>query len=191
MPGGFRGLAVVLVVAVAENGVIGRGGGLPWRLKSDLRRFRSITIGHPVIMGRKTYLAIGKPLAGRTNILLTRDKAFAAAGIIVACDLEAALDIAAGDALRRGVGAIMVIGGADIYRQTLGTATRLDITRVHMEARGDALFPPLEPRDWRQIESRDCPAEPEDDAPFTITVYERVSSMSRNTGAAPMVEGAS
>src|SRR5260221_12239378 len=101
-PGECRRLPLVLVAAVAENGVIGRAGGLPWRLKTDLKRFRALTAGHPVVMGRKTYLSFGKPLKDRTNIVATRDPAFAAAGAIVAPSLEAALEVAHGDALRRG-----------------------------------------------------------------------------------------
>src|SRR6202040_1162317 len=108
-------LPLVLVAAVAENGVIGQGGGLPWRLKSDLRNFRAITMGKPVVMGRKTYLSIGKPLAGRTNIVVSRNRDFAAPGVIVAPGIEAALAAARGDALRRGADAIAVIGGADLY----------------------------------------------------------------------------
>ncbi len=134
-------VGLVLVAAVAENGVIGRDGGLPWRLPSDLRRFRAITLGHPVVMGRKTYGAIGKPLPGRTNILITRDAAFAARGVVAAPSLEAALMVARGDALRRGVRDIMIIGGADLYGQTIGRACRLEITRVHARPAGDSVVP--------------------------------------------------
>ena len=98
--------ALFLVAAVADNGVIGQAGALPWRLKSDLRNFRAITMGKPVVMGRKTYLSIGRPLAGRTNIVVSRDRAFAAAGVLVAPSVQSALTAARGDALRRGVGEI-------------------------------------------------------------------------------------
>ena len=122
---------MVLVAAVADNGVIGRAGALPWRLKSDMQHFRALTFGHPVLMGRKTYQSIGKPLSGRTNIVVSRERAFAAPGVLVARDLDAALGVARGDALRRGGPAIMVIGGADLYAQTMPLASRLEITRVH------------------------------------------------------------
>src|SRR5215470_6029566 len=115
---------LVLVAAVAENGVIGRAGGLPWRLKTDLKRFRALTVGHPVVMGRKTYLSFGKPLKHRTNIVVTRDPDFAAAGIVVASSLEAALEVAEGDALRRGAAAVVIGGGAGIYTNTIDRAAR-------------------------------------------------------------------
>src|SRR3984893_5790880 len=129
--GECRRLPLVLVAAVAENGVIGRAGGLPWRLKTDIKHFRGLTAGHPVVIGRRTYLAIGTPLRGRTNIVVTRDPAFAGAGIVAAPSLAAALDVARGDALRRGVAAIMVAGGADLYAQLIGGAQRPEITPVH------------------------------------------------------------
>ncbi len=103
---------IVLVAAIAENGIIGRGNTLPWRLKSDMQHFRALTMGKPVVMGRKTFLSIGKPLAGRTTIVVSRDHAFAAPGIVVAASLDAALAIARGDALRRNADAIIVAGGA-------------------------------------------------------------------------------
>src|SRR5262249_7953955 len=123
--------SIILVAAVAENGVIGQGGRLPWRLKSDLQHFRAATIGKPVVMGRKTYASIGKPLKDRTNIVVSRDRTFAAPGVLVAPSVEAALAAARGDALRRGVDAVVVIGGADIYAQCMAHANRLLITQVH------------------------------------------------------------
>jgi dihydrofolate reductase len=171
----FRRPAIVLVVAVADNGVIGQGGGLPWRLKSDLQHFRAVTMGKPVVMGRKTYLAIGKPLPGRTNIVVSRDRDFAAPGILVAPDLAAAFAAARGDALRRSTDAIMVIGGADIYAQTLPAADRLVITRVHLQPKGDTTFPPIDPDLWREAERSERPAGPADAAGFTLLVYERAA----------------
>ncbi len=167
-------VGLVLVAAVAENGVIGRDGGLPWRLPSDLRRFRAITLGHPVVMGRKTYDAIGNPLPGRTNILITRDAAFAARGVVAAPSLEAALMVARGDAFRRGVGHIMIIGGADLYGQTIGGACRLEITCVHACPDGDSMFPAIDPARWREIERSEYPAGRGDDASFTTLTYERI-----------------
>src|ERR1700730_7752570 len=111
--------AIVLVAAVGENGVIGRDGGLPWRLKSDMKHFRALTWGKPVIMGRKTHLTLRRPLTGRTNIVITRDATFSAPGVLITTSLENALAVARGDALRRGVAEIAVAGGAEIYKQTL------------------------------------------------------------------------
>src|SRR5205807_3962428 len=118
-------ISLILVAAVAENDVIGQGGGLPWRLKSDMAHFRTVTMGKPVVMGRKTYLSIGKPLKGRTNIVVTRDHSFAQPGILVVPNLDAAIAAARGDALRRGVDEVVVIGGAEIYAQTLARADRI------------------------------------------------------------------
>jgi dihydrofolate reductase len=166
---------LVLVAAVAENGVIGRDGKLPWRLPSDLRHFRDVTLGHPVMMGRKTYQAIGKPLRDRTNIVITRDPGFAAHGVVVAARLDRALEVARGDALRRGVAQIMVIGGADLYRQTIGCAARLEITVVHARPQGDSLFPPIDPADWFEIERTEHAAGVGDDAAFATLIYGRQS----------------
>jgi dihydrofolate reductase len=165
---------IVLVAAVGENGVIGRDGGLPWRLPSDLRRFRAFTLGHPVVMGRKTYAAIGKPLPGRTNIVVTRDRAFAARGVVSASNLEAALMAARGDALRRGVRDIMIIGGGELYGETIGRACRLEITRVHARPTGDSIFPAIDPAQWRETRRCEYPAGSGDDAPFTTLAYERL-----------------
>ena len=164
---------IVLVAAVAENGVIGQGGGLPWRLKSDLQYFRAVTIGKPVLMGRKTFVSIGKPLAGRTNIVISRDQDFAAPGALVASSLDAAMTAARGDALRRGADAIAVIGGAEIYRQTIGRADRLVITRVHLRPEGDAGFPDIDAKIWDEIERSEHQPGPEDAAGFSRVLYKR------------------
>src|ERR1700759_1828795 len=124
-------MKIVLVAAIAENGIIGRGNTLPWRLKSDMQHFRSLTMNKPVVMGRKTYLSIGRPLPGRTTIVVSCDRAFAAPGAVVAPSLDAALAVAHGAALRRGAESIMVAGGAELYAQTLPLAEQLDITYVH------------------------------------------------------------
>jgi dihydrofolate reductase len=166
-------VGLVLVAAVAENGVIGRDGNLPWRLPSDLRHFRDMTFGHPVVMGRKTYRTIGKPLPGRTNIVVTRDRCFAARGVISAGGVDGALAVARGDALRRGVAEIMIIGGADLYGQTIGCAARLEITLVHARPQGDSVFPMIDPARWREIRRSEQAAGADDDAAFTILTYER------------------
>ena len=167
---------IVLVAAVAENGVIGRGNALPWRLKSDMAHFRAVTIGKPVVMGRKTYLSIGKPLAGRTTIVVSRDRAFAAPGVLVAPNFDAALAAAHGDALRRGVDSIIVAGGADIYAQAMPLAARLDITYIHRAVDGDARFPPIDGRVWHEIARDERAAAAGDDAAFAFVAYERIAS---------------
>ena len=164
---------LVHVAAVAANGVIGQAGRLPWRLKSDMTHFRSVTMGKPVVMGRKTYLSIGKPLAGRTSIVLSRDRNFTAPGVVVAPNLEAALGVARADALRRGACEIIIIGGADIYRQTIAAADRLVITRVDLQPQGEAMFPNIDRNLWREVSRSEHPAGAGDDASFTVLVYER------------------
>jgi len=166
---------IVLLAAVAENGVIGRGNGLPWRLKSDMQHFRALTMGRPVVVGRKTYLTIGKPLAGRTTIVLSRDRAFAAPGIVVAPSLDAALAAARGDALRRNTDTIVVAGGADIYAQVLPRAGRLLITEIHKAVPGDARFPAIDPTVWREIARREQGLGAEDEIPFAFVTYDRVA----------------
>lgn len=164
---------IVFVVAVAENGVIGRDNAMPWHLRSDLKRLKAITLGRPVIMGRRTFASIGRPLPGRTNIVVTRDKAFQAPGIVVAPSLDAAHDIALGDALRRFVTEIMVIGGAEIFAQWLTKAGRLEITEVHAAPEGDTFLKPVDLAEWRETaRTRHSKAEG-DTVDFSYVTYER------------------
>jgi len=169
-------IKLVLVAAVAENGVIGQGGGLPWRLKSDMQHFRAVTIGKPVVMGRKTFRSIGKPLTGRTNIVVSRDPKFAAPGVLVAPSVEAALAAARGDAMRRGADAISVIGGADLYGQTIDRADRLVITHVHLQPDGETMFPPIESRVWKEAARTEHQPGPNDAAAFATVIYDRFAS---------------
>jgi dihydrofolate reductase len=164
---------IVLVAAVAENGIIGRGNTLPWRLKSDMQHFRALTMGKPVVMGRKTFLSIGKPLAGRTTIVVSRDHAFTAPGIVVAAALDAALAVARGDALRRNADAIIVAGGAEIYAQVLPQAAQLAITHVHKKVDGDARFPKIDLTLWREAARSEHLPAAEDEAPFAFVTYAR------------------
>ena len=164
--------AVVFIVAIADNGVIGRDNTMPWHLRSDLRRFKQLTLNKPVVMGRKTFLSIGRPLPKRTNIVVTRDPAFRAAGAVVATTLDAAYEIALGDALRRGASEIMVIGGAEIFHQWMPRATRLEITHVHAEPEGDT-FLRFEMAEWQDV-ARSRPARgPDDSADFSYATYAR------------------
>ena len=166
---------ILIVAAIAENGVIGRGNALPWRLKSDMQHFRALTMGKPVIMGRKTYLSIGKALAGRTTIVVSRDRKFAAPGIIVAPSVDAALAAARGDALRRNAEAIVIAGGADLYAQAMPAATRLLITHVHKRADGDVRFPPIDRGVWREIARDEHAAASGDEAAFAFVTYVRAT----------------
>ena len=169
---------IILVVAIAENGVIGHNNAMPWRLKSDLQRFKALTLNKPVIMGRKTFLSIGRPLPGRTNIVVTRDPHFQAPGIVVAPSLEVAHDVARGDALRRFATEIAVIGGAEVYAQWLDRADRLEITEVHAQPAGDAFLTQLlkpDPARWVEVSRVRNAAAAVDSADFTYATYIRRS----------------
>lgn len=166
-------MEIVLVAAIGENNVIGREGQLPWRLKSELQHFKRLTINRPVIMGRKTFESIKKPLPQRTNIVVTRDLSRPAHGGILALGVEAALSIARKDAAQRGVDEIMVIGGSDIFDATLPIATRLEITHVYAAPPGDTYFPPIDPNVWQQVSRREHAPGPEDETGFATAVYKR------------------
>lgn len=165
---------VAIYVAIAENGVIGRDGGLPWRLSTDLKRFRADTMGKPIIMGRKTYEGIGRPLPGRLNIVVTRDKTWRAEGVEVAHSLEAAVQLATVRAGRMAdVDEVCVIGGGEIYAQAMLLADRLHVTHVLAAVDGDAYFPPIDPDSWHIVSSHDVPAGEKDSHPTRYSVYER------------------
>ncbi len=165
-------IAIVLFAAVADNGVIGRDNGLPFRQSSDLKRFKALTMGKPVLMGRKTYLSIGKPLPGRTNIVVSRS-GFSAPGVLATDSLDQALTAARGDALRRGAGEIVVIGGTGIFEQCMTLADRLEITHVHAQPAGDTYFPPIDAAAWREVSRGEHPAGPQDEASFSYVTYAR------------------
>lgn len=166
-------MEIVLIAAVAGNGVIGAGNTIPWRLKSDQQRLKAMTTGKPVVMGRKTFLSLKRPLPGRTNIVVTRDAAFRARGAVVATSLEDAYAVARGDALRRSVGEIAVIGGAEIYAQSMQRADRLEITEVHLHPEGDTRFPPIDAALWEEVVRTQHPAGPDDNAAFSYVTYRR------------------
>ncbi len=144
-------LPVAIVVAVANNGVIGRGNALPWDLPDDLQHFKRTTMGRPIIMGRKTFESIGRPLPGRLNIILTRDSAWQAPGVSVATSMQQAIDIAEDQALIDGADSVVVIGGAEIYRQALPFTSRVFLTRVHGDVQGDAFFDLDQLVEWREV----------------------------------------
>ena len=138
-------MRLTIVAALADNGVIGRAGTLPWHLPDDLRRFKALTMGRPILMGRRTFESIGRPLPGRRNLVLTRRAATLPAGVEAVAGLATALEKCAGAA------ELCVIGGADVYRQALPQADRLELTRVHASAAGDVTFPDFELAQWREV----------------------------------------
>lgn len=172
---------VCLIVAVADNGVIGRGGTMPWQLASELKYFRRRTLGKPVIMGRKTFQAIGKPLPGRDNIVITRDAEFKAAGTMVVASLAAALAAGRVAAAASGASEIMVIGGADIYRQALASADRVYLTRIHIQPEGDTVFSPLDAGYWRLTNESPLPQSEAERPLATVCVYDRIKTSTATT----------
>jgi len=161
---------IAIYVAIAENGVIGRDGGLPWRLSTDMKRFKATTMGKPVVMGRKTWESFPKrPLPGRHNIIVTRDPAYAAEGASTAVSLDAALALARAD----GAEEACVIGGGEIYAAALPLADTLDVTHILAEIEGDTCFPAIDPAIWRAASSEDFPAGEKDSHATRHVVYER------------------
>jgi len=167
---------LAMIVAMDEEGVIGRDGALPWRLSSDLKLFKSLTMGKPLIMGRKTFQSIGKPLHGRDNIVISRNESFSPEGVDVAPSPKAALWLARGFARARGASEIMVIGGADIFAAFLPQTSRIYLTRVHARLTGDTHFPALPPEAWRTTLSEHYGAGARDDYAFTFTILDRIAA---------------
>jgi dihydrofolate reductase len=167
-------MQIVLIAAVADNGVIGANNAIPWRLKSDMQRFKAMTMGRPVVMGRKTFESFPRrPLPGRTNIVVTRDGSYRAGGAVVATSFADASLIARGDALRRKVDEIAIIGGAEIYAHFMPGADRLEMTEVHIRPEGDTRFPPIDPAVWEEVARARHPAGPDDSAAFSYVTYRR------------------
>jgi dihydrofolate reductase len=168
---------LVIVAAVARNGVIGRDNRLLWRLKTDLQHFRALTLGRPVLMGRKTFESIGKPLPGRQSIVLTRNPDFAVPGVLSAKTLDDALEIAAEiDDPAIKTDRIMVAGGGEIYAALIDKADELQITEVDLAPEGDAHFPKIDASQWREIERRSFPRSHDDEAAFSFVTYLRRSA---------------
>ncbi|MCU0891237.1 MAG: dihydrofolate reductase [Sandarakinorhabdus sp.] len=163
-------LDITLVVARARNGVIGKDNAMPWHLPTDLKRFKAITVGKPVVMGRKTFESIGRPLPGRHNIVLTRQVGWTADGVTVVPNLAEAVAAAGLDPRTRG--AIMIIGGAEIYALALPVATRIELTEVDAEPEGDTFLPAFDPARWREVARETHP--PEGERPgFAFVTLER------------------
>ena len=161
-------------IARAKNGVIGKDGKLPWRLKSDLAKFRELTVGKPVIMGRITFESLpGGPLKGRTNIVLTRDQSYERKGILVCEDFSEAMQIGREQAAEDGVDEVCVIGGAALFALALPKARRLYLTEVEAEVEGDVVLPPIDESQWRETHREHVEASETDQYPFTFRVLER------------------
>ena len=167
------GAPVAFIVACAENGVIGQAGGMPWHLSGDLKFFKAQPLGKPVVMGRKTYESIGRPLPGRPNLVITRDPDFRAEGVEVFADIEAALARAQALAADSGAEEVMVIGGGQIFEKTLHLARRVYLTVVHARPEGDTLMPELDPEVWQEVR-RDPPVSGGEGQPdYSIVILER------------------
>lgn len=158
-----------LIVAVSENRVIGRDGQLPWRLSADLRRFKRLTMGHHIIMGRRTFESIGRLLPGRTMVVVTRQADYEAGEALVAHGIDEALGLAASD------DQVFIIGGGEIYRQALPAVNRIFMTQVHTQIQGDAFFPELQLDDWQLVEQSQHPADEQNEYEHSFVVYDRGS----------------
>jgi dihydrofolate reductase len=156
-----------LIVAVSENHVIGRDGDLPWRLSADLKRFKRLTMGHHIVMGRRTFESIGRLLPGRITVVLSRNPDFVADGVIAVSDFDEALRRIAGD------NEIFIIGGAELYRWTLHRVARMYLTTVHADVDGDTRFPPVDWSQWALLEDVRVPADEKNDHDYSFRVYDR------------------
>lgn len=165
---------VAQIVAATENGVIGKDNDMPWKISSDLQYFKKVTMHKPIIMGRKTFNSIGKPLPGRANIVITRDTGFTAEGVITAHSADMALDVAKGIAEAKGLKEVMVIGGAQIYALCLPQTDRLYLTRIHAEIEGDTYFPDLNAQEWLEYSREDHKAGEKDSHDYSFLVLDRI-----------------
>jgi len=165
---------LVAVVAMADNNVIGKDGEMPWRLATDLKRYRRLTMGKPMIMGRKTLVSIGRVLDGRDSVVLTRGGSLPFEGAHLVDSPEAALALAETLATQRGADEIVIAGGAEIYRLFLARIDRLYVTHVEAEPEGDAVFPAILPEDWKVVESEAVAAGEKDSAASRYVIYDRV-----------------
>jgi len=168
---------ISLIVAMAHNGVIGRNNTLPWRLPEDLKRFKAITLGKPILMGRKTFESIGKPLPGRTNLVLTRDRDWRAAGVVVVHSVDEAIERALGAA------ELMTIGGAEVYRLLMPVAQRIYLTHVQADVPGDTYFPDFDPTQWVDAQRTTHPADEKNVYAMTFVMLERSGKPENAAGA--------
>jgi dihydrofolate reductase len=166
-------MKLAFVVAVAKNGVIGRAGGLPWRLPTDLKHFKALTMGKPIVMGRGTWGSIGRPLPGRETIVVTRDKNFSAEGVHVAHSIEAGLQLAQEQAARMQADAIMIVGGADLFAALIDRADVIHLTEVDLAPEGDVKFRPLDSAQWVEVACEAPPRAANDEANVRFLTYSR------------------
>ena len=166
-------MKLAMIAAVAENNAIGINNKLPWYLPGDLRYFKAVTMGKPIIMGRKTFDSLRKPLPGRTNIVITRDREYQREGISVVYSLDEAISLAEDVALINGCEELMIIGGEQIYREALPRADRLYLTRVHRSFDGDAFFPELDSAEWQETLREDLVVDDEDALAYSYLVLDR------------------
>ncbi|WP_336279534.1 dihydrofolate reductase [Bartonella sp. CB175] len=164
---------VYLIAAVAKNGVIGREGAMPWHLSTDLKRFKSLTWGRPIIMGRKTFDSIGRPLPERVNIVISRNRAFAAEGVIIAHSLSQAYSIAKRVASQNGADATFIIGGGEIFKQGLSIADKIFLTEVLDFIEGDSFFPVFDKKKWAITQTQYVPQGDKDSHATRFIIYER------------------
>ena len=166
-------MQIAIIVAAAENDIIGRLGQMPWRMPSDLRHFRRLTLGKPVIIGRKTFQSIGGPLDGRDTIVVTRDPGFTADGVLVATSLEGAIALARACATARSSHELIIAGGGELYRLALPIADRIYLTRIHATPDGDATFPALDPNQWQEVTRAPLTTTPKDEFAAEVLVLQR------------------
>ncbi|MBU1307722.1 MAG: dihydrofolate reductase [Alphaproteobacteria bacterium] len=166
-------IAISMIVGVAANGVIGSDQTIPWRIPSDMQFFRRTTMGKPIIMGRKQFETVGKPLPGRSNIVVTRQPGYQPDGVLVVSSLDAAVERARSIAAADGVGEIMVIGGGEIYAQMLGRADRLYVSHIALSPEGDVRFPAIDPAVWQVVDTPEIEPSPKDEAAYRVNVYAR------------------
>ena len=167
-------LVVTMVVAASPDGIIGRGGDMPWRMPSSLKRFRALTMGRPMIMGRKTYASIGRPLDGRDTIVVTRNPDLFENGVHVVSSLEAALVLAARLAVARGTNEIIIAGGGEIYAAALPYATDIHLDRIDADVAGDTHFPALDPLSWEEVGRQPIAPQPRDEHAAAAVHYHRI-----------------
>lgn len=163
-------MAIELIVAMTANRVIGRDGALPWRLSTDLRRFKALTMGKTIVMGRRTWESIGRALPGRRNVVVTRRAGYVAEGAEAVSSLAAAIALARRDDAKADV---CIVGGGQIYRQALAQADRLHVTHIHARLDGDAHFPAIDPQVWKAVSREEVPAGEKDTHPTSYVIYER------------------
>lgn len=167
-------IKIVIIVAVSENGIIGRDGDMPWKLSTDLKRFKALSMGKPLVMGRKTFESVGsKPLPGRPHIIVSRSRGFDMPGVESAASLEDALERAKIIARETGVDEVCVVGGGEIYRQAMGLADLLHVTHVETAVDGDTSFPQIDPQMFEVIEETSVPAGEKDNYPTRYAIYRR------------------